>query len=155
MALLISLFILFNQADALPKLTQGDFSAIMQRKVKPSHNPFADRQITFRVTNRSNKPMLLPGFKSKFGYFPLGYLIRLDRDKNQWVNPEGNSSHRRFKEVEQEAPDVYVLQPGKSMTFTDVAERFYIGYRFKRGIYISFSRDDEPQLVTSEEFILR
>jgi hypothetical protein len=36
-----------------------------------------------------------------------------------------------------------------------LAKKSLLGSRLKRGIFISFSQDEEPLMVTSEEFILR
>jgi hypothetical protein len=156
--LLLSLFLLFSQADGLPtaKMSALEFSAVKQHKIEDkSCIPPAHRRITFRIRNRSNKAVYIRGRRTTADYSPLGYLMRLDREKNQWVNPEGNTSYRPYKEVEMYAPDVYVLPPGGSMTFDNWAELMYVGSKFKQGIYISFSENEEPRMVTSEEFILR
>jgi hypothetical protein len=156
--LLLSLFLLFSQADGLPtaKMSALEFSAVKQHPIADqSCIPPSHRQITFRIRNQSNKAVYIHGRKTTVGYVPLGYLMRLDREKNQWVNPEGNTSYRPYKEVEMHAPDVYVLPPGRSMTFDNWAELTYVGSKFKQGIYISFSENEEPRMVTSEEFILR
>jgi hypothetical protein len=158
MTLLLSLFLLFSQADGLPtaKMSALEFSAVKQHPIADqSCIPPSHRQITFRIRNQSNKAVYVHGRKTTDGYFPLGYLMRLDREKNQWVNPEGNTSYRPYKEVEMYAPDVYVLPPGRSVTFDNWAELTYVGSKFKQGIYISFSENEEPRMVTSEEFILR
>jgi hypothetical protein len=161
--LLLSLFLLFYQANDLPaaKLSAVDFSAVKQGPVEDqSCVPLYSRQITFRVKNQSDKTIYIHGLKTKSGRYPFGYLIRLDREKNQWLNPEGNTSHRPYKEFvapvqDFYVPDVYVLPPGRSMTFNSLAEEMYLGSRVKRGIYISFGQNEEPRMVTSEEFILR
>jgi hypothetical protein len=158
MVLLLSLLLLFYQADDLQaaKLSAVDFSAVTQGKVKDqSCIPLFSRQITFRVKNQSNKTIYIHGLKTKSGYYPLGYLIRLDREKNQWLNPEGKTSHRPYKEMGINTPDVYVLPPGRSMTFNNMAEEIYLGSRVKRVSYISLSRDEEPQMIMSEAFTLR
>jgi hypothetical protein len=161
MMLLLSLFLLFYQANDLPaaKLSAVDFSAVKQGKVEIDQGcfDFYSRQITFRVKNRSDKTLYIYGSKTK-GYYPLGYLIELDREKNQWLNPEYNISPRPYKEFMAQAlyvPDVYALRPGRSMKFKDFEPKLYIGRSLKRLIYISLSRDEEPQLIMSEEFILR
>ena len=163
MVLLLSLFLLFYQANDLPaaKMPAVDFSAVKQGKVEMDQGCFDlfSRQITFRVKNQSDKTIYIYGLKSH-RYYPLGYLIRLDMEKNQWLNPSGVTSHRTYKEFVANAPvvylpDVYVLPPGKSMKFYDLEKETYLGSRAKRLIYISFSRDEEPQMMTSEEFLLR
>jgi hypothetical protein len=156
--LLLSLFLLFSQADGLPtaKMSALEFSAVKQHPIADqSCIPPSHRRITFRIRNQSNKAVYIHGRKTTADYFPLGYLMRLDREKNQWVNPEGNTSHRPYKEVGMYAPDVYVLPPGRSMAFDNWAELTYVGSKFKQGIYISFSENEEPRMVTSEAFILR
>ena len=159
--LLLSLFLLFYQANDLQtaKISAVDFSAVKQGKVEMDQGcfDFYSRQITFRIKNQSDKTIYIYGLKTK-GYYPLGYLIQLDREKNQWLNPEYNISPRPYKEFMAQAlhvPDVYALPPGRSMKFKDFEPKMYIGRRLKRLIYISLSRDEEPQMVTSEEFILR
>jgi hypothetical protein len=162
MMLLLSLFFLFYQANDLPaaKLSAVDFSAVKQGPVKnPGCIPLFSRQITFRVKNQSDKTIYIYGQKSD-DYYPLGYLIRLDREKNQWLNPVYNLSPRPYKDFMSQAPvayvpDVYVLPPGRSMKFKDLAKETDLGSQVKRFIYISFSRDEEPQIMTSEEFTLR
>ncbi|HEX8844681.1 MAG TPA: hypothetical protein VF791_08565 [Pyrinomonadaceae bacterium] len=163
MVLLLTLFLLFYQANDLPaaKMSAVDFSAVKQGKVELDQGcfDFYSRQITFRVKNRSDKAIYIHGLKTN-RYYPLGYLIRLDREKNQWLNPEGNTPPRPYKEFMTPVralyvPDVYVLPPGRSMTFKDLAKEIYLGNRVKRVIYISFSRDEEPQMIMSEEFTLR
>lgn len=163
MALLLSLFLLFYQANDLPsaKMSAVEFSAVKQGKVEFDQGcfDFYSREITFRVKNQSDKTIYIHGLKFD-DYLPFGYLLRLDTEKNQWLNPEINAPPRPFKEfmtpVETHyVPEVYVLPPGKSMKFKDLAPKIYLGSRVKRLIYISFSRDEEPQMITSEEFILR
>jgi hypothetical protein len=163
MTLLLSLFLLFYQANdsQTSKVAAVDFSAVKQGKVEMDQGcfDFYSRQISFRVKNQSDKTLYIYGLKSN-SYYPLGYLIRLDREKNQWLNPEYNISPRPYKEFMAQAPvvyvpDVYVLPPGRSMTFKDFAKKMYLGSRVKRFIYISLSRDEEPQMITSEEFMLR
>jgi hypothetical protein len=163
MVLLLSLFLLFYQANDLPaaKMSAVDFSAVKQGKVEVDQGcfEFYSRQITFRVKNQSDKTIYIYGLKS-YRYYPLGYLIRLDGEKNQWLDSQGNTSHLPYKELMAHAPvvyvpDVYVLPPGKSMKFYDLEKETYLGSRARRLIYISFSRDEDPQLMTSEEFILR
>lgn len=158
MTLLLSLFLLFSQADGLPtaKMSALEFTAVKQHPIADqSCIPPTDRRITFRIRNQSNKAVYIHGRKTTADYIPLGYLMRLDREKNQWVNPEGNTLPIQYKEVEMYATDVYVLPPGRSMAFDKWAELTYVGSKFKQGIYISFSENEEPQMVTSEEFILR
>ncbi|HKR13268.1 MAG TPA: hypothetical protein VJT15_14495 [Pyrinomonadaceae bacterium] len=165
MVLLLSLFLLFYQADDLPaaKMWAVDFSAVKQGSVKNQSCfdfDFYSRQITFRVKNRSDKTIYIYGVEGD-GYNPYGYLIRLDREKNQWLDSQGSASHPPYKEymtpVRQHfyGLEVYVLPPGRSIKFKDWAEETYLGSRFKRFIYASLSRDEEPQMITSEEFILR
>lgn len=166
MVLLLSLFLLIYQANDLQaaKLSEVDFSAVKQGQVEEEEGcvPLFSRQITFRVKNQSDKTIYIHGLKTN-GYYPMGYLIRLDREKNQWLNPEGNSSLRPYsdlrgfiyKQMGARALDFYVLRPGRSMTFKNLAEEIYLGSQVKRVIYISSSRDEEPRMVTSEEFILR
>jgi len=163
MVLLLSLFLLFYQAGDLPaaKMSAVDFSAVKQGKVEMDQGcfDFYSRQITFRVKNQSDKTIYIYGQKSH-RYYPLGQLIRLDREKNQWLNPKVTAPPVPYKEFIALAPvefvpDIYVLRPGKSMKFYDLAEGTFLGNRVKRLIYISFGRDEEPQLMTSEEFTLR
>ena len=163
MVLLLSLFLLFYQANDLPaaKMSAVDFSAVKQGKVEHDQGcfDFYSRQITFRVKNQSDKTIYIHGVKND-DYLPFGYLIRLDSEKNQWLNPEGIGAPRPFREFMTPVralyvPDVYVLPPGRSMKFKDLAKEIYLGSRVKRLIYISVSRDEEPQMITSEEFILR
>ena len=158
MTLLLSLFLMCSQAGGVSaaKMSALEFSAIKQHPIADqSCIPPAHRRISFRIRNQSNKAVYIHGRKSTTDYIPLGYLMRLDREKNQWVNPEGNTSYRPYREVEMYASDVYVLPPGRSMTFDNWAELTYVGSKFKQGIYISFSENEEPRMVTSEEFILR
>ena len=161
--LLLSLFLLFYQTNDLQaaKLSAVDFSAVKQGPVKDQGCiPLHSRQITFRVKNRSDKTIYISGLKAEPGRHPFGYLIRFDSEKNQWLNHEGNIPHRSFKEFMSPVgvfyePEVYVLPPGKSITFDDLAQESHLGSRLKRGIFISFSQNEEPLMVTSEEFILR
>ena len=165
MVLLLSLFLLFYQADDLQtsKMSAVDFSAVKQGKVEMDQGcfDFYSRQITFRVKNRSDKTIYIYGLEAD-GYYPLGSLIRLDGEKDQWLDPEGNTSHlthsdiRRF--IYKRAGghiDVYALPPGRSIKFNDLAKKTFLGSRVKRVIYISLSQNEEPRMVTSEEFILR
>jgi hypothetical protein len=165
MVLLLSLFLLFYQASDLPaaKLSAVDFSAIKQGKVEHDQGcfDFYAGQITFRVKNRSDKTVYIRGLQSDSGRYPFGYLIRFDSEKNQWLNTEGDTLHRSFKEfmsppvqIDYES-EVYVLPPGKSMKFDELAKKSLLGSRLKRGIFISFDQNEEPLMVTSEEFILR
>jgi hypothetical protein len=164
MTLLLSLFLLFYQASdsQAAKLSAVDFSAVKQGKVEWDQGcfDFYAGQITFRVKNRSDKTVYIRGMQSDSGRHPFGYLVRFDSEKNQWLNTEGNTLHRSFKEFMSPAridyePEVYVLPPGKSMTFVDLAKKSLLGSRLKRGIFISFNQNEEPLMVTSEEFILR
>lgn len=162
--LLLSLFLLFYQADDLPaaKMWAVEFSAVKQGPVKQDYGcfDFYRGQITFRVKNRSDKTIYIRGLKAEPGRHPFGYLIRFDGEKGRWLNTEGDALHRAFKEfmspvrIDHEQ-EVYVLPPGKSITFDDLAKRSLLGSRLKRGIFISFGQNEEPLMVTSEEFIVR
>ena len=165
MVLLLSLFLLFYQADDLQvsKMSAVDFSAVKQAKVEWDQGcfDFYSRQITFRVKNRSDKTLYLYGLGTD-GSYPLGSLIRLDREKDQWLDSEGNTSRPPYSVIRGFIYkrvgghiDVYALPPGRAMTFNNLANETYLGSRVKRVIYISFSHDEEPRMVASEEFILR
>src|SRR5687768_4027621 len=125
MVLLLTLFLLIYQTGDLPaaKLSAVDFSAVKQGPIKnPGCIPLFSRQITFRIKNRSDKSVYIYGLEPKSRLTPFGYLIRLDRDTNQWLNPDGNTSHHPYKEFvanvqKFSVPEVYVLAPGKSITF--------------------------------------
>lgn len=41
------------------------------------------------------------------------------------------------------------------MTFKTLAGEKEIGSKLKRGIFISLTQNEEPRMVTSEEFVLR
>jgi hypothetical protein len=164
MILLLSLFLLFNQASDLPaaKMSAVDFSAVKQGPIREQGCiPLLSRQITFRVKNRSDKTLYIYG-RGIDGDYPLGTLIRLDREKNQWLDSEGNTAQHPYsvirdfiyKEIGGHI-DVHVLSPGRSMKFNDFAKETFVGSRVKRIIYISFSPDEEPQMFMSEEFTLR
>jgi hypothetical protein len=161
--LLLTLFLLIYQAEGsqVPKLSAVEFSVVKQGPVKDQGCvPLYSRQITFRVKNHSDKTIYIHGLKSKTGRHPFGYLIRLDGEKNQWLNPQGSASHHPYKEFvapvrDFYVPEVYVLPPGRSMTFDKLAEETYLGSRLKQGIYISLRQNGEPRIVTSEEFTLR
>jgi len=163
MLILLSLFLLFFQTTDLPpaKMSAVDFTAVKQGPIKnPGCIPLFSREITFRVKNRSDKTVYIQGLKTQSGHNPFGYLIRLDGERNQWLNFEGNTPHRTFKEFMTPVraayvPDVYVLAPGRSMTFNMLARDEYLGSRVQRGIFVSFNQNEEPWMVTSEEFILR
>lgn len=162
--LLLGLFLLFYHANDLPaaKMTAVDFSAVKQGPIKdPGCIPLFSRQISFRVKNRSDKTLYIYGRETN-RYYPLGSLIRLDGEKDQWLDSEGNTSHLPYSDIrgliyKQMGGhiDVYVLPPGRSMKFNDLAKETYLGSRVKRVIYISFSPDEEPQTIMSEEFTLR
>jgi hypothetical protein len=164
MILLLSLFLLFNHANDLPpaKISEVDFSTVKQGPIKdPGCIPLFSRQITFRIKNRSDKTLYVYGWKTG-GDYPVGSLIRLDQEKNQWVDSEGNISHLPYSDIRGYIDrvmgghvDVHVLPPGRSMKFSDLAKDTYLGSRVRRVIYISFSRDEEPQMFMSEEFTLR
>jgi hypothetical protein len=163
MVLLFTLFLLIHQADDWPATLPPAvaFSAVRQGPVKNQGCvPLYSRRITFRVRNRSGQAIYIHGLKSKLGRHPFGYLIRFDRERNQWLSPEGDTSPRPYKEFVAPVqafyvPEVYALPPGGSMTFDTLAGEAYLGGRLKRGIYISFGQNEEPRLVTSEEFVLR
>jgi hypothetical protein len=162
--LLLSLFLLIYQANDLPTSLPSavNFSAVKQGPIKyQSCIPLFSRQITFRVKNRSDKTLYIYGHGFD-GYYPLGSLIRLDREKNQWLDSEGNTSYRPYSDTRGFICkgngghiDIHVLPPGRSMNFNDLAKETYLGCRVKRFIYISFSQDEEPQMIMSEEFTLR
>ena len=158
MTLLLTLFFLFSQANDLSaaKFSAVDFSAV--KHGPPNYQScieFKYREVTFRVKNRSNNTIYIQGRKTDGGYFPDGYMIRLDGQTNQWLNPKGNTSHPPYKQYGVQGTDIYVLQPGSSMKFQEFPEDALVGSRLKWGIYISISKDEEPRMVTSKEFILR
>lgn len=161
MLILLSLLLLFFQTTDLPpaEMSAVDFSAVKQGHIKdPGCIPLFAREITFRVKNRSDKTIYIHGLKYDERH-PFGYLIRLDVAKNQWIAPEGTAPPGPFKDFlarvqEYYESEVYVLPSGKSLKFKESAHESYIGNKVKRVIYISFARDEEPRMVTSEEFIL-
>jgi hypothetical protein len=157
MLLLLSLFLLFYQANDLhtARMSPAVFSAIKQGPIKePGCIPLFSREMTFKIKNRSDKAIYIHGVQTERGYFPFGNLLRHLGQSDEWVDREGHSAPPD-KEVKFVADDVYVLPPGKSMKFNDVAEDVYIGGTVKRGIYVSYSPDEKPRLLMSEEFVLR
>jgi|GEM_PF-4894039 len=157
MLLLLSLFLLLYQADDLQasKTSPVVFTAVKQRPAGDQGCvPLFSRRITFRIKNRSDKTVYIHGLRTPAGYYPSGQLLRHVGEHNRWVGPGGDASQHPYKGGPG-AADVYVLPPGKSMEFNNMAEEVYVGNRVKRGIYISFGRGGEPRMLLSEEFLLR
>ncbi len=132
-------------------------SVVEQREVEnESEIPWADRRVLFSMVNNTSKRVVIPGNKTSHGFFPAGYLVRFDRKKKKWLTPSGSSSRLIFSEIAESQADRYVLEPGQSLRFYDVAQSLYVGDRFQKVVYVFLGRGErEPQIIKSEAFILR
>ena len=158
MVLLLYILLLFYPAVDSPQqlLPAIEFSAIKQDTLENQGCiALFSREIKFRIRNRSDKAIYIHILKAEKDFLPLGSLIRHVDEGDQWVNPWDKSTPRSYKEVGFPEHDVYTLQPGKSIKFNDLAGDSYVGGKLKRYIYISLNPDEEPQIATSQEFILR
>jgi hypothetical protein len=132
-------------------------SVVEQQKVQSEGDlPHADRRIIFRLVNNTNRLMIIPGNKTGDGFFPTGYLTRFDKKKKKWLTPSGSSSNLEFSKISESQPDRYMLEPGKSIDFYDIAESLYVGERFQKVVFIFFGEEkEEPQLIKSMMFVLK
>jgi hypothetical protein len=131
-------------------------SVISQKRVMgKSDNPFANRSITFEVTNHTKDTIYVHGFNSTFGFFPTGFLSHFDIEKKLWVRPDGEARFPTYEEVENKPTDIYRLRPNESMRFTDLTEEFYVGNKFRRIFFVSTGSKGKAEVITSPEFVLK
>jgi hypothetical protein len=99
--------------------------------------------------------VIVYGFRYEGGFDPTGYLIALDKSTGEWAYPTGDNRPISWSEQSREFKSTHVLPPGKSLTFDAEMSVLEAGGSFKRTVYASFSRNDEPCEVRSEEFVLK
>ena len=136
---------------------QVRLSIVGQKTVKnESEIPWADRRIMFRIINSTEKSVILPGSQTGDGFFPTGYLVRFDRKRKDWLTPSGSRSKLAFRSVANTQADRYMLKPGESLEFYDMAESIYAGDRFRKLVYVFLGTENgDPQVVQSETFVLK
>jgi len=155
---LLIVSLIFNLSGTCPK---QDFpslriSAVSQRVFRNrGHHPENNRRVIFRMVNESKKPVTIYGFRYEGGFDPTGYLIALDKSTGEWAYPTGDNRPITWSKQSREFKSTYILAPGKVLTFDAEMSVLEAGGRFKRTVYASFSRNDEPCEVQSEEFVLK
>ena len=131
-------------------------SAVSQRVFRNrGHHPENNRRVVFRMVNESKRPMIVYGFRYEDGFDPTGYLIALDKGTGGWAYPTRDNRPIGWSARSSEFKSTYVLLPGKSLTFDAEMSVLEAGGHFKRTVYASFSRDDEPCEIQSGEFVLK
>jgi hypothetical protein len=148
----------FNLSGTCPKqdLPSLRISVVSQRVFRNrGHHPENNRRVVFRMVNESRKPVIIYGFRYQGGFDPTGYLIALDKSTGEWAYPTGDNCPIGWNEESREFKSTYVLLPGKSLNFDAEMSVLETGEQFKRTVYASFSRNDEPCEVQSEEFALK
>jgi len=143
-------------ANTSQMTSQLRISIVGQKTVRnESEIPWADRRIMFRIVNGTDKAVVLPGSKTGDGFFPTGYLVRFDRKKKQWLSPSNSRAKLVYRSVANSQTDRYVLKPGESLDFYDMAESVHAGDRFRKLVYVFFEKESgDPHVVKSEAFVL-
>lgn len=131
-------------------------AVIRQQKFRNTgHHPENNRKVIFRIVNKSNKPVLVYGFKYDGGFDPTGYLIAFDRNKGEWAYPTSSNRPVSWNERASEFKDKHILRPGQSIAFEAEMSQLEVSVRFKRTIYVAYNDGDEPTEIKSDEFILK
>ena len=158
MKLLLIASLAFNLSGACPKqdLPSLRISVVSQKVFRNrGHHPENNRRVIFRMVNESGKSVIVYGFRYEGGFDPTGYLIALDKSTGEWAYPTGDNRPISWSEQSREFKSTQVLSPGKSLTFDAEMSVLEAGGSFKRTVYASFRRNDEPCEVRSEEFVLK
>jgi hypothetical protein len=124
-----------------------------ERFVNQGHHPENNRRVTFRLTNRGSRAVIIYGDKDDGEFFPIGYLIQFD--KGIWQYPTGDIDDPGLSGFPNALKEAYSLQPGKSLTFTAEMSKWEVGRKFKRTVYISDKEWDAPRELRSKAFVLR
>ena len=119
------------------------------------HHPENNRRVTFRLSNQSKDTLLVYGFKFDGEFDPTGYLISFDSGRGEWVYPTSNNQPVEWNATAKESKETIRVRPGDSIKFTAEMTQQEVGRRFKRTVYVSWEKNQEPIEVRSEDFILR
>jgi hypothetical protein len=157
MKLLLSLAVLLNYHFCFVEGSEDNIRILVvkQQVVRNrGHHPENNRRVVFRLTNKTNRPVIIYGIKYDGAFDPIGYLIEFSKDKNEWVYPNGETSEPSFGNVSSIEKEKYILKSGGAIQFTAEMSFIQAGRRFKRTVYVAFKDGESPREVRSDEFIL-
>jgi hypothetical protein len=159
MKLLLISLLLFNQGgDCLKKDFSGVHISVVSQKmfVNRGHHPWNNRRVTFRMVNESSQPLIVYGLVlDKNDFDPTGYILILNKSTGAWDYPTGDNRPISWSERSSVDKDRYILLPGRAITFLAEMSQLDVGGHFRRLVYASYNKKDEPCEIRSEEFILR
>ena len=158
MKLLLILLMLFNQSGSCLKQDTPSVrvSVVSQKKFQNrGHHPWNNRKVIFRVVNTSSRSVVIYGFKYDDEFDPTGYMLILNRSKNEWEYPNPANAPTMWKDVSSMFKDKCILKPGESITIDAEMSEFEVDSHFRRTVYGSYNENDEPCEVRGEEFVLK
>lgn len=158
MKILLVALMLFNQGSlcSKPDLPSIRISVVSQKKFRNrGHHPENNRKVIFRVANESSKPVFIYGFKYDGEFDPTGYMMILNRYKNEREYPNPDNSPTKWSDVSSLEKDKRLLRLGESITTDAEMSELEVGSHFRRTVYASYNENDEPCEVRGEEFVLK
>ena len=132
------------------------FSIVRQHVFRnKGHHPEINRRVVFQLCNLSGDTLVLYGLKDQEIFDPSGYLIEWNPEKKKWVYPSGNLTSPGFDNLPSYNKDKEALDAGKCLRFVSEISKFQVGLRFRRTVYVSIKKVDQPQEIISPIFVLK
>lgn len=124
-------------------------------EVSESGHPENNRRVIFRVVNKSNRPVVIYGFKYDGEFAPTGYMMALNKDKNSVEYPNPANVPTKWSDASSMMKDKRVLKPGESINIVAELSEFEVGLHFRRTVYAAYKENDNPCEISGEEFVLK
>jgi len=156
---LVCLSFLFLFAEISLGQTTLQVSVISIEETKPfpiTHlHKTADRKVLFRFFNATNKPIKIFGSEVNQDLQPIRYLLRFDKNSNDWSYPTPSGKPVKWKNVSAIYKRFRVLQPGKFLDFSAFFSSIDdCGQKFKVTIQMGVYESKKTVEVRSEEFTI-
>ena len=114
---------------------------------------YADRKVTFKLLNTSQKDIMIFGRNIEEGFNPTRYLLRLNKGQNKWEYPTPSGEPVKWNKVSSESKKVKILKPGEFITFTSYySSEADCGQFFKVSVQIKIGKSKKTLELLSEQF---
>lgn len=153
--ILIALFVLASFQLVARAQAIASIRIASQEKPTPfySHLGLIDRKVNYRLTNESNKPIIVYGIKIDGKLLPSGYFLKYDEKSGEWKYPTRDNKPLEWSKRSSSEKETVILCPKESLTFDNLfSSETDSKYRFKITAYVSLEKDSKPIEIISDEF---
>jgi hypothetical protein len=130
---------------------KASIKLIRIEKISPVqiHMDVIDRKVYFRLSNDSDKPLIV--YKGKFG--PTGYLLKFDENSKEWKYPTSENKPISWKKRTNLDKEILVLPPREYLDYDlSFSSEDDSAKRFKATVFVSTKKTERPVQVFSDEF---